>query len=220
MATQAIDDPIVTEGGETGSTLRRIVDTIPLIPARDKALGPLTAYRVRRFQLGLALVFLAGLAPLLLGMSAQWKAFGLGLIVPGGGFLYAGGVVGVLGAIVSAMCFAVIMFIWWARGVILGPPGVLVGTALLSAAWIEGSDGVAVMGYVIPAGMAALYGWLALGRRRRFAEQQARGAELNTILAKTEPLLREAPIEASPEMPDGQIIEYRRMLDLALQDVD
>lgn len=216
MATQAIVDGFHEDGG----AMKPIVAKIPMIPARLKPNGPLTAYRIRRFQLGLAALFLAGLAPVLLGMSAQWQAFGLGLILPGGGFLYAGGVVGVLGALVSMICFAVITFIWWARGVILGPPGVLVGTALLSAAWIGGGEGVEAMAYVVPAGVAAIYGYLAVQRSRRFAEQQTRGAALNTMLAKAEPVLREAPVEASPEMPEGQITEYRRMLDLALQPVD
>lgn len=216
MATKAIVDGFLDGNGAA----KPIVAAIPSIPERLKPNGPLTAYRLRRFQLGLTALFLAGLSPVLLGMSAQWQAFGLGLILPGGGFLYAGGVVGVLGALVSMACFAVIMFIWWARGVILGPPGVLVGTALLSAAWVGTGEGVGAMAYLIPAGTAAIYGYLALLRRRRFAEQQARGKELNVMLAKAEPVLREAPIEASPEMTDGQIIEYRRMLDLALQPVD
>ena len=216
MATKAIVDGFLDGTGAA----KPIVAAIPPIPERLKPNGPLTAYRLRRFQLGLTALFIAGLLPVLLGMSAQWQAFGLGLIFPGGGFLYAGGVVGVLGALVSVACFAVITFIWWARGVILGPPGVLVGTALLSAAWIGSGEGVGAMAYLIPAGTVAIYAYLASKRRRRFAEQQSRGKELNVMLAKAEPVLREAPIEASPEMTDGQIIEYRRMLDLALQPVD
>lgn len=220
MATQAIDEGWMPATTVLKQDAQPIVAQIPPIPARAKAHGPLTAYRVRRFQLSLALVFALAVLPVFLGMNAQWKAFGLGIVMPGGGFLYAGGIVGVLGALLSIACFAVITFIWWARGVILAPPGVLIGTALLSAAWIEGREGNAAMEYIIPVGMAALYGYLAIGRRKRFAEQQMRGKELNGILAKAEPVLRETPIEASTEMPDGQIIEYRRMLDLALQDVD
>jgi len=197
-----------------------LVERIPLIPERSRAHGPLTAYRLRRFYLFLALEFLAGIAPILLGMSAQWKAFGLGMIFPGAGFLYAGGVIGVIGALLSIACFATVMFIWWARGPILLPPAVLTGTALLSAAWIEGRSGVAVFEYVIPAAVAALHGYLWLRRRAQFASQKARGAQFNAILAKAEPMLRDAPVEAGPEMPDGQVGEYRRMLDLSLQPVD
>ncbi|MBV1689482.1 hypothetical protein KRR38_17815 [Novosphingobium sp. G106] len=217
MATQFVETPGV---GLATSPSDRLVDRIPPIPARDRPHGPLTAYRLRRFYIGMAALFLLGVAPVALGMSAQWKAFGLGLLVPGGGFLYTGGLVGAIGALLSLVAFAVIMFIWWARGVILGPPGVLVGTALLSAAWIEGREGIVAMEYAIPVAVLAVHGYLALRRRGRFAAQRARGTELNELLARTQPILREAPVEASPEMPEGQIREFRRMLDLALQPVE
>lgn len=205
---------------EAAPSLAPLVDRIPLIPERKTLHGRLTARRLHRFYAMLALIFLIGVAPVLLGMSAQWKAFGFGLIFPGAGFLYAGDGVGILGAALSVVAFAVIMFIWWARGVILGPPAVMVGTALLSAAWIEGRSGVAWMEWAIPAAVLALHGWLALGRRKGFAQARARGAELNTILAKTQPVMRDAPITAEPEMPPSQVAEFRRMMDLALQPVD
>ncbi|MBH1992267.1 MAG: hypothetical protein I8H86_05210 [Sphingomonadaceae bacterium] len=205
---------------DAAPTLRPLVDKIPLIPERTTLHGRLTARRLYRFYALLGAVFLIGIAPLLLGMSAQWKAFGLGLIFPGAGFLYAGHAVGIIGAVVSVIAFAVIMFIWWARGVILGPPAVMVGTALLSAAWIGGRTGVSWMEWAIPGAVLALHGWLALGRRTAFAAAKARGAELNAILAKTQPVMRDGPIEAAPEMPPSQVAEFRRMLDLALQPVD
>ncbi|MBH1998111.1 MAG: hypothetical protein I8H96_03140 [Sphingomonadaceae bacterium] len=205
---------------DAAPTLRPLVDKIPLIPERTTLHGRLTARRLYRFYALLGVVFLIGIAPLLLGMSAQWKAFGLGLIFPGAGFLYAGNAVGIIGAVVSVIAFAVIMFIWWARGVILGPPAVMVGTALLSAAWIEGRTGVSWMEWAIPGVVLALHGWLALGRRKAFVAAKARGAELNAILAKTQPVMRDGPIEAAPEMPPSQVAEFRRMLDLALQPVD
>lgn len=217
MATILVE-PI--EHADPAPAGRRLVDRIPPIPRRERMHGPLTARRLNRFYAFLILEFIAGIAPILLGMNAQWKAFGLGMIFPGAGFLYAGGIVGVLGALLSIAAFATVMFIWWARGPILLPPAVLTGTALLSAAWIEGRSGVGVLEYAIPAAVAALHGYLWLKRRGRFAEQQARGEQINAILAKAEPLLRDTPVEAGPEMPDGQVGEYRRMLDLALQPVD
>jgi hypothetical protein len=197
-----------------------LVDRIPPIPTRETPNGALTVRRLRRFYAMLAVVFAAGIAPVLLGASAQWKAFGLGLVLPGGGFLYAGGIVGIVGAVLSIAAFAAIMFIWWARGVILGPPAVLVGTALLSAAWIGEGQGIGWIEYAVPGAFLALHGWQAVGRRRAFAEAQARGVELNAILAKTRPVLRDVAITADPEMPPSQVAEFRRMLDLALQPVD
>jgi len=217
MATQLIDSPSAIRSSAQAPLL---IDRIPSIPETISRHGPLTANRLRRFYAMLAVGFLLGIAPVVFGLGAQWKAFGLGILFPGGGFLYAGGVVGVVGALLSFAAFAVILFIWWARGPILAPPGVLVGTALLSAAWIEGRAGVTAMEYVVPAGVVALHGFLALKRRARFARQQARGVEINRILARAAPILRDTPVEASPEMADGQVGEFRRMLDLALQPVD
>lgn len=217
MATRILDG---VNSESNANRAEMLVGRIPPIPARHKSHGPLTAYRLRRFYAGLAVLFLLGIAPVVFDMSAQWKAFGLGLLVPGGGFLFAGGVVGVIAALLSIAAFVVILFIWWARGVILGPPGVLVGTALLSAAWIEGREGVTALEYAIPAFVVAAHGYLALRRRSHFVQQQARGTELNGLLARTAPVLRETAVEALAEMPDGQVGEFRRMLDLALQPVN
>ena len=91
----------------TPAAARPLVDRIPPIPSREKMHGRLTARRLWRFYAMLGLLFLIGIAPIALQMSVQWKAFGLGLLLPGGGFLYAGGIVGILGAVLSAAAFAV-----------------------------------------------------------------------------------------------------------------
>jgi hypothetical protein len=220
MSTQAVD---VLESLKQSADrpAKPIVDRIPPIPDIKRIHGPLTARRLRRFYLGLAVLFLIGVSPVLLGASAQWKAFGLGLLFPGAGFLYAGGIGGIVLALLSVAAFAVIMFIWWARGVLPGPPGVLVGTALLAAAYVGVTDGgVGWMEWAIPASVAALHLGLAVRRRQTFAETRERGKALNAVITKAEPLLRDYPITAAPEMPKAQIGEFRRMLDLALQPVD
>jgi Linalool dehydratase/isomerase len=217
MATQALERPI---DPPAAGVFARIVERIPPIPARSKPHGPLTAARLRRFYAFLAVFFAAGIAPLVLGLSAPWQAFGLGLIFPGAGFLYAGGFGGVIFAALTVAFFAVVMFLWWARGPILAPPAVILASALLAAAWIGDGGGVAWLGYAIPAAVAGLHLYLALGRRAKFAEQQAKGIAINALIAKAQPILVDAPIEAAREMPDSQVAEFRRMLDLALQPVD
>ncbi len=219
MATQIL--PRTVEAAPLAVEPRRLIGRIPPIPDITRKHGPITAKHLRGFYAGLAAVFLIGIAPVLMEMSGQWKAFGLGLLFPGAGFIYAGGFIGALFAVLSIAAFAVIMFIWWARGVLLAPPGVLVGTALLSAAWVgKGGTGVAWMEAAIPLTVAALHGGLALRRRTKFTEARARAAALNPIITKAEPLLRDYPVVAYEDMPAGQIGEYRRMLDLALQPVD
>ena len=181
MATQPIDKSLDFSAAEAFS---RIVERIPPIPARQRPHGPLTARRLNRFYAFLAIEFLLGITPLILGMSAPWQAFGLGMIFPGAGFLYAGGIGGVIFAALSLAIFAVVMFLWWARGPILAPPAVIVVAAALSALWIGEGGGVIVLGYAIPVAVAGLHIYLAFKRRARFAEQQARGAQINTLLAK------------------------------------
>lgn len=217
MATQADvflgHDPAV-------ETPARLIDHISPIPKITRMHGPITQRRLTRFYMMLAVAFVIGVAPVALGMSAQWKAFGLGLLFPGAGFLYAGGVLGVVFALASLAAFAVIMFIWWARGVLPAPPAVLIGTALLSAAWIGVGPGIAWAEWAIPGAVLALHLGLAAQRRTSFAKAQSRGAELNTTITRVEPMLRDYPVTAAGEMPAGQIGEFRRMMDLALQPVD
>jgi len=200
----------------------RLVERIPQIPKIERMHGPITRGILRRFYFLQAAVFAAGLMPIILGLSPQWKAFGLGIILPGGGFFYAGGAAGVVLGLLSVAAFAVIMFIWWARGPVLAPPAVLTGTALLSAAFVgwRGTGGVPAMELAVPAAFVGLHFVLAAGRRRKFAAARARAEEHNKAIALAEPILRDRPIEASPEMPDTQVAEFRRMLDLALQPVD
>lgn len=198
----------------------RLVDRIPPIPDIRTRVGPITRRILARFYAAQALLFLIGMLPTILGMNPHWKAFGLGLVLPGGGFFFAGGVGGFLLGAVSVAAFLVILFIWWARGVVVGPPAVLLATALASAAWIGDGDGLAIMEYLVPATFLALHAGFAIRRRRVFAAQRKRGREHNAAMARIAPVLRDWPVEAGAEMPPGQIGEYRRMLDLALQPVD
>lgn len=220
MSTQFAEIGSIPASPRAADAPPRLIDRIPPIPDIRSLHGPITRRLLRRFYAGLATLFMIGLLPTLLGMSAQWKAFGFGLMFPGAGFLYAGGVLGVAFALASFAAFMVILFIWWARGVLVGPPGVLLGTALLSAAWIKGGTGVGWMEVGIPVAVAAFHGALAVQRRRTLATTHDRAQDLNRALAASEPILRDHPVEARGEMPAGQIAEFRRMLDLALQPVE
>ena len=198
----------------------QLVSRIPPIPKLKSRHGPLTARRLRGFYALLAAVFVVGLLPSLLGMSAQWKAFGLGLVFPGGGFLYAGDWAGAGFALGSLTCFLTITFIWWARGVVLGPAGVLIGTALLSAVWIGHRPGFAPMELAVPAGVALFYFGVAAFKAQDFRAGQKRAEALNPAITRAEPILRDYPVEAAGEMPPTQIAEFRRMMNLALQPVE
>lgn len=216
MAT-AIQDLAWHQGATPGE---KIVSTIPPVPDIQTMHGPITRRILTRFYIMQAAWFLIGMTPVLLGMSAQWKAFGLSLVLPGGGFFFAADPIGILLGLVTVAVFAAIMFIWWARGVVLAPPAVLIVSGVLAAMWTGGRPGSAAMEYAVPLTFIAIHAGLAIKRRANFTAARARARAHNAALATVEPVLREAPISASPEMPEGQIGEYRRMLDLALQPVD
>ena len=220
MSTQFADAGSGFAPASSDAAPPRLIDRIPPIPDITRLHGPITRRLLRRFYAGLAVLYVVGLLPALLGMSAQWKAFGFGLLFPGAGFLYAGGVLGVAFALASFAAFMVILFIWWARGVLVGPPGVLVGTALLSAAWIEGGTGVGWMEIGIPVAVAAFHAGLAVQRRRGFDAARGRAKAWNPKITAVAPMLRDHPVAVRDEMTPGQVGEFRRMLDLALQPVD
>ena len=75
-----------------------------------------------------------GALPGFLGLGDAWVAAGLGLALPGGGFLYGGHPVWAL-ATLAAVALAV--FIWWALGPVLLPPLVWIGSAVASG-WMVG----------------------------------------------------------------------------------
>lgn len=105
----------------------------------DKTLaGPATAARWRRTALIYAVLFLAGTAFAWLG-APEGAAFGLGLTLPGGGFLLhaasplASTTLHVLLFVATQLLFLFALFLWIATGNILAPVLVWLGTAVLAA---------------------------------------------------------------------------------------
>lgn len=212
-----------TPAAPTGDTVPPpLVDRVPLVAEAQSAHGPLLRRRLYRLYGLFAVFFLLGLAPLALDSSPALKALGLGLLLPGAGFLHVGGLLGVLFAAVSAAAFMVILFYWWARGVVLAPPAVWLGSAVLAAAWSQYTQhpGVQAMEWAIPVAALLVHGGFALKRRRSFDRLRARGQAANADITQAEPVMRDYPVTAGREMPPAQIKEFRRMLDLALQPVD
>ena len=68
--------------------------TVPPIPIRRRMFGPLTLMRRWRTAAFGASIYVFSLFLLYENFSHRWNAVALGLIFPGGGFLYSGGVAG------------------------------------------------------------------------------------------------------------------------------
>ena len=77
--------------------------------------GPVTAARQRRTALIYTAMCLVGFTPVLAGAPAGWQAAGLGLWLPGAGFLAVGGVAALLFPLTIAL-FGLPLIAWFWAG--------------------------------------------------------------------------------------------------------
>jgi len=94
---------------------------------RDAVKGPITAARQRRTIVIYIAMCILGLLPTLFGMSPATKAAGVGLWIPGGGFVAAGGWAVLLFPITLAL-FALSIFAWFGAGMVIAPIVVWLGS--------------------------------------------------------------------------------------------
>src|SRR5512147_187286 len=115
--------------------------------------GPLTRATVRRSLIVYAAFCLSGLLPVFFGGTPGAQAFGLGLWLPGAGFIAAGGW-WVLLFPVTLVLFAGSLIAWFGAGMVIAPVIVWGGTALLAAA-ATGDSIWSASPYVVPVLTAA-----------------------------------------------------------------
>lgn len=190
---------------------------VPPIPAFRRAHGPMTRWLLRRSLAGLAPFWVAGLLPLLLDAAPEWKALGLGLLVPGGGQLYAGAPVW---AAVAFLAFPLALFVWWLCGNVLLLPIAWLGSALLAPLAVDGpvQEWAA---WAVPAALVALVAAGAAYQQVRFRVQSARGRAYNEKLAVAEPRVKAtAPDPEAHEASEEDLKTLRYLMDLALQPID
>lgn len=189
-----------------------------LIPERAKPHGPVTAARLRRTFLVYVAVAVLGMVPVIVDAAAGWKAFGLGVVMPGGGFLYTADPI--LTAL-TLVIFVVSLVAWFGTGNILAPPAVWLGAALLAARGSQG--GVWSWAEVgVPSIVAGTFVLGFVGQAAAFRAASRRRVERNRYLADLQPIPASAgafpPLGA--EMTQEDLAAQRYLLDLALQPVD
>src|SRR5262249_2195090 len=138
---------------------------------RSGAKGPVTASRHRRNAIAYGVLCAAGILPTVLGMPAGWQAFGLGLFMPGAGFLAVGG-----GGLVpfplpvGAFWLSVVAWLW--AGMVVAPLTVWLGSAAVAAAMI-GKAVWAPAPFLAPLFAAATFGIFRYrGMRTRAADRE------------------------------------------------
>ena len=195
-----------------------------LLPARPRLLGPVTARRLARSVAVYGVLVLAGLALARYG-GRGWDAFGLGLILPGAGFLAQFDAPHGAMAALGLLCFGFSLLLWFATGNALAPPLTWLLAAVLAAATSRGAvaDGVArgVL-LLIGAGGALATGAALLRRLRAVAWRR----KANLYLSGSGAALAhgfhgargaEAAEAAEAELSQEDLQRMRFVLDRALQ---
>jgi linalool dehydratase/isomerase-like protein len=189
-------------------------EPVPTIPHLRHAHGPLLSRSVRRTAAVYWAVVLLGLAPSLLDWSPRWQALGLGLILPGGGFVYTSDLVFVALAVAVATYGIIVFYIGTNQSLL---PVVWIGAAVTAP--LRTHTGLwSWAGWVVPAIAATLM--LALFVRKRAETRTSRqvGTERNRWLAETVfPLpTPTATPETGPELDTDELAILRWVIDHGL----
>ena len=209
---------------DAGTSLPRAA--IASIAVRDAIDGPLSTARQRTMLLLYAAMALGGLAIALVAAPGL-RAFGLGLMLPGGGFLghLGNGLWPSLGAIagllLSLLLFGVALFAWFGSGNILAPIVVWLGSAGLAAALapVPGWSGAPwLLAAAIAAAAVVTLRGRARYRARAIADRDRRNIHLAKLAAQPPRVATAATARAdAPGMPQEANGYLRYILDRSLQ---
>ena len=188
----------------------------------SQAPGPVT----RRYQRRTLMVYLTcvalGLLPIVSGASGNWQAAGLGLWLPGAGFVAVGGWSALLFPLTIAL-FAFSILAWFWAGMVIAPVMVWLGSALaaglLAPAQASPLAYVAV-GLLLLAGAVFVRRRLAAVHQRDEARAEVREAFLPASLAEVRVRAQAVPEASGRELSESQLESLRYLLDRSLQPIN
>jgi Linalool dehydratase/isomerase len=203
----------MTSSTETSDTQVRYVTR--LIPEFPRIAGPVTARLYRRLMMGFGGAWTVGLA-LVLFAPVGWKSFGVGLFVPGGGFIYTGRP---WWAVVAFLVFMVTLFLWLmvSAEIIIVPVWLL--TAAVAGATVGDRTWDAAL-WAIPVSVVGVVLILVGTGRWKFLKRRDLGIERNKELSKVSfPISGRADLDVT-ESTAADLDVLRYPLDLLLQPID
>ena len=188
---------------------------------REAGVGPVTSARHRRTAMIYAAMCILGMLPTMLGMSPSLQAAGLGLWIPGGGFLAVGGWAIVL-LVPTLALFALAVFAWFGAGMVIAPVIVWLGSALL-AGKMAGEQSWFLAPYFVAAIVAGIgiYAYQRQQARKtaELAKLEARKRSIGTAIAEAIDAAAPVPAMAERELTPDELAAARYGLDRALQPV-
>ena len=197
--------------------------------------GPSTRSRLLRLAASYAGLYGAGLLLVWTAADPGWRAFGLGLMLPGGGFLaYLGGdplqaALHLALAAGALLGFGLGLFLWFATGNALLAPLVWLAAALAALAMshpvICGPSAGGGAFLWLPGGIAGALPLAAAAALVRGALERRAGRRNALYVEAQRPVqderLRAAAREtAPPELSEGDLARLRFLLDRSLQPLD
>lgn len=207
---------------------------IPPLPRSPWTVGPVTASRLLRLLAGYLAVLALGAGLLHAPASDGWHVFGMGLMLPGAGFLAHADLCTTAGmghtflALGACVLFGLSVLLWFATGNIVAPPLAWIGTALWAACMEHGpiSPHVADVAHTVARAavllpLLAWPAWMAFVHRQRRQDNaylrriQPRQGQIFTARPPAVSTLASAPLEMS--LPHLQRLRFA--LDRALQPV-
>lgn len=193
-----------------------------LLTIPDRPHGPVVTRLLRRTWIGAVVVWAAAAVLVAAPIAAEWHAFGLGLLIPGAGFIAAGGwIFGPILFAVAVTVFVLSLVAWFGSGMIVAPPIVVLAAAGLATLRVDGSNSHDPVRIVIPAIVALLVVGGLIGSRRAFRAARGRGELRNAYLADVRLRPAAAVSNASfRELDERELLHQRWLLDLALQPVE
>ena len=177
------------------------------------------ARRIRRTVGIYAVVAVAGLVPSIFDASPRWRAFGLGLVAPGGGFLYTSDPVFLVLTLGAALvAFAIFLFL-------------RANHVALPAVWLTAAIGASLRTHTglwdwavwaVPATAVGVLAGVSVRSRVMHRQARVRGARRNGFLSDIhfEPRARPDVPPIAAELSPTQLATQRWALDLTLQPVD
>lgn len=191
----------------------------PRIPQRVG--GPVTAAKLRRTAAVYGLLCIIGMLPVVLGSSPALQALGLGLWLPGGGFLAVGGWVTLLFPVTVAL-FVLSVVAWFWAGMVVAPTIVWLGSAVLAGA-LAGPSAWPLAPYLVPIFAFTTVAWYGVKkRRRRLANLESfkvRESYLPEAMAEVARRSANVAAPGSRELTPEQLAASRGLYDRALQPV-